>query len=83
MASLLTGFIALLSEQREDFALPAQLVAASNRIFTFTLQHFQRRFLHYAIADGIAALLRRACVPLTRPFHRSFGCSAQLEIRGV
>ena len=67
IVSLLTGFIALLSEQRESFALPAQLVAASKRIFAFTLQHFRRCFLHYAIADGIAYLLCRACVPLSRP----------------
>jgi len=83
MVSLLSGFIALLSEQREDFALPAQLVAASKRIFAFSLQHFQRCFLHYAIADGIAFLLRRACVPLARPKPRAFDCSAQLAFMGV
>jgi len=81
--TILTGFIALLSEQREDFALPAQLVAASNPIFPFEYQRFRRCFLHYAIADGIAFLLRRACVPLTRPKRHAFICSAQLVLSGV
>jgi len=83
IVTILVGFIALLSEQREVLALPAQLLAASKRIFTFSLQHFQRCFLHYAIADGIACLLRRACVPLARTGRRPFGCSAQLALSGV
>ena len=83
LVTILTGFIALLSEQREDFALPAHLIAASHRIFPFSLQRFRRCFLHYAIADGIASLLRRACVPLARPKRPAFGCSAQLAFKGV
>ena len=83
IVTILTGFIALLSEIREDFALTAQLVAATNRIFNFSWPHFRRCFLHYAIADGIANLLRRAHVPLTRPKRRPFVCSAQLALRGV
>jgi len=83
MVSILTGFIALLSEQRDDFPLPAQLVAASKRIFAFTLQQFQRCFLLYAIADGIAYLLRCTRLPLARPNRRPFVCSAQLGLRGV
>ena len=83
LVTILVGFTALLSEQREDFTLPAQLVAAAKRIFSFSLPHFQRCFLQYAIADGIAALLRRAHVPLARPMRTLFVCPAQLALSGV
>jgi hypothetical protein len=83
IVTILAGFTALLSEQREDFALPTQLVAASKRIFPPKLRDYLRIFLQYAIADGIAALLRRAHVPLARPNPRAFGCSAQLTLKGV
>jgi len=82
IVTILVGFTALLSEQREDFPLPQQLVAASKRIFPAILRQSLRTFLQYAIADGIAALLRRVCVPLARPNRRPFGCSAQIALKG-
>ena len=82
IVTILVGFTALLSEQREDFTLPQQLVAASKRIFSAKLRQSLRTFLQYAIADGIAAHLRRASLPLARPKPRPFGCSAQIALRG-
>jgi transposase len=82
IVTILVGFTALLSEQREDFALPAQLVLASKRIFPPKLKQFLRSFLQYAIADGMAALLQRAYLPLARHNLHTFGCSAQIALRG-
>jgi len=82
IVTILVGFTALLSEQREDFALPQQLVTASKRIFPPKLRQSLRAFFQYAIADGIAALLRRTYLPLARTKPRAFGCSAQIALRG-
>ena len=57
--TLLTGLIGLLSEKREESVFVMELVALSRRIYRPKPEKVKRLFLHYAIADGFAAVLRR------------------------
>lgn len=57
--SLLVGLIGMLSEKREQNLFVMELIAASKRIYPPNLHKAMRKFMHYAIADGFFAVLRR------------------------
>jgi hypothetical protein len=57
--TLLAGLIGLLSEKREESLFVMELIAISRRIYRPKKGKEKRKFLHYAIADGIFLLLRR------------------------
>jgi hypothetical protein len=59
IVTLLTGLISMFSEKRAESMLVAELITASKRIFRPKAEKWMRQFLHYAIADGFFAVLRR------------------------
>jgi len=61
-ACLLTGFVALLSDERGDSVLFAKLFHFSQRIYPPQKHKRNRFFAHYAIADGISAVLQKTFV---------------------
>jgi hypothetical protein len=60
--TLLAGFVGTLSEKREDNCFVLQLIEASKRIFRPKKEKAKRKFMNYAIADGILEALRRSAV---------------------
>jgi len=61
-ACLLTGFVALLSDDRDDSILFAKLFHISQRIYPPKKNKRNGYFAHYAIADGISTVLRKTFV---------------------
>jgi hypothetical protein len=59
---LLTGLITTLSEKREESLFVMSLIEVSKRIYRPKPEKAKRKFLHYAIADGFFAVLRRCSV---------------------
>ena len=82
-ACLLTGFVALLSDDRDDSVLFAKLfhVSHSQRIYPPEKSKRNGYFAHYAIADGIAAVLRKTFVGI-RKLLATPPKSLQLHIKG-
>jgi hypothetical protein len=63
IVTLLAGLISILSEKRDENVFVMELIAVSKRIMRSPIHKLPRRlFLHYAIADGIFAVLRRCSV---------------------
>jgi len=62
IVTLLAGLIAILSEKRDKSTFVMELIAVSKRIFRPKPEKAKRKFLHYAIADGIFSILRRCSV---------------------
>ena len=60
--TLLSGLIGLLSEKREESVFVMELIAVSKRIYPPEPGKTKRKFMHYAIADGFFAVLRRCSV---------------------
>ena len=58
--SLLTGLIGMLSEKREESLFVMELIEVSKRIYRPKPEKAKRKFLHYAIADGFFAVLRKS-----------------------
>jgi len=65
-ACLLTGFIALLSDDRDDSVLFAKLFHISQRIYPPKKNKRNGYFAHYAIADAISTVLRKTIVGIRR-----------------
>jgi len=65
-ACLLTGFVALLSDEREDSVLFAKLFHISQRIYPPKKHKRNGYFAHYAIADAISTVLRKTTVGIHR-----------------
>ena len=66
--SFLTGLIGLLSEKRAESLFVMELIEVSKRIYRPKPQKAKRKFLHYAIADGFFAVLRRCSVGIAHFF---------------
>jgi len=64
--TLLTGLIGMLSEKRAESLLVMELIAVSKRIYPPKREKAARKFLHYAIGDAFAFLLRRSTVGIAR-----------------
>jgi len=62
MLTLLAGLIGVLSEKRYESLFVMELINASKRIYPPKPEKAKRKFLHYAIGDGIFAILRRCSV---------------------
>jgi hypothetical protein len=62
IVTLLAGLIGMLSEKRDESIFVMQLIAVSQRIYRPKPEKAKRKFLHYAIGDGIFAVLRRCSV---------------------
>lgn len=69
--TLLAGLIGLLSEKRDESLFVMELIAASKRIYRPEPKKAKRKFQHYAIADGIFAVLRRCSVGIAALFPKS------------
>jgi len=65
-ACLLTGFVALLSDNRDDSVLFAKLFHISQRIYPPKKNKRNGYFAHYAIAYAISAVLRKTFVGIRR-----------------
>ena len=61
-ACLLTGFVALLADDRDDSVLFAKLFHISQRIYPPKKSKRNGYFAHYAIADAISSVLRKTLV---------------------
>ena len=60
--TLLAGLVGMLSEKRAESLFVMELIEASKRIYRPKPEKAKRYFLHYAIADGILAILRKCSV---------------------
>lgn len=72
--TLLAGLIGMLSEKRSESMFVWELIEVSKRIYRPKKEKAKRKFLNYAIADGILTVLRKTRVgfscflsPPTRP----------------
>jgi hypothetical protein len=81
LACLLTGFIALLSDDRDDSVLFAKLFHVSQRIYPPKTSKRNSYFAHYAIADAISTVLRKTLVGIRRLISIPTRC-AQLRFMG-
>ena len=68
--TLLTGLIGMLSEKRDNSFFVMKLIEASKRIYRPKPEKAKRKFLHYAIGDGIFAVLRRCSVGIAQLLKR-------------
>jgi hypothetical protein len=59
MTTLLAGLIGLLSERRDNSVFVMELIEVSKRVYPPKPQKARRKFLHYAIADAFAVVLRK------------------------
>jgi len=68
--SLLTGFISLLSEKRNESLFVMELISVSMRIYRPKPEKAKRKFLHYAIGDAFFVILRRCSVGILSFFAK-------------
>lgn len=57
--TVLSGLIGMLSEKREESLFVMELIEASKRIYKPKKEKTLKKFMSYAIADGIFAALNR------------------------
>jgi hypothetical protein len=81
LANLLTGFIALIADEREESVLYAKIFNISQRVFEPKAHKRNGYFAHYAIADGIAAIFRKTLVGI-RNLLASQPRLSQLRFKG-
>jgi len=80
-ACLLTGFVALLSDDRNDSVLFSKLFHISQRIYPPKKNKRNGYFAHYAIADAISFVLSKTLVGI-RKLLSNPSRSAQLSLPG-
>ena len=68
--TLLAGLIGLFSEKRDQSVFVMELIAVSRRIYRPKPEKARRKFQHYAIGDGIIAVLRRCSVGIAAFFAK-------------
>ena len=68
--TLLAGLIGLFSEKRDQSVFVMELIDVSRRIYRPKPEKAMRKFQHYAIGDGIFAVLRRCSVGIAAFFAK-------------
>jgi len=64
--TLLTGLIGMLSEKRDDSLFVMELIEISKRIYRPKKGKAKRKFLHYAIGDAFAEILRKTKIGIAQ-----------------
>ena len=62
ITAILSGFVSMMSEKRDESLFVAQLIEASKRIYKPKKEKAKTKFMNYAIADGIFAVLNKSKV---------------------
>lgn len=78
--TLLSSLIGILSEKRCDSMFVWELIEASKRIYRPKKDKAKRKFLNYAIADGIFVVLRKTLVGISGFFPCPLNNSLQISL---
>jgi hypothetical protein len=62
ITAILSGFVSMMSEKRDESLFVAQLIEASKRIYKPKKEKAKTKFMNYAIADGIFVVLNKSKV---------------------
>ena len=62
ITAILSGFVSMMSEKRDESLFVARLIEASKRIYKPKKEKAKTKFMNYAIADGIFVVLNKSKV---------------------
>lgn len=62
MTAILSGFVSMMGEKRDESMFVARLIEASKRIYKPKKEKAKTKFMNYAIADGIFVVLNKSKV---------------------
>lgn len=62
VTAVLSGFVSMMSEKRDESLFVARLIEASKRIYKPKKEKAKTKFMNYAIADGIFVVLNKSKV---------------------